>query len=76
MGRAKKGHEGPWDVISVAIDGFHQQKAEIPNSMSRYAPLEKSFKVKCIYSWYYDPSKAPNRFFGTTKNFLMIQIQQ
>ena len=46
MGRAKKGFEGPWDVISVAIDGFHQQKAEIPNSMSRYATPEKSFKVK------------------------------
>ena len=46
MGRAKKGFEGESDVISVAIDGFHQQKAEIPNSMSRYATLEKSLKVK------------------------------
>ena len=46
MGRAKKGYEGSWDVISVAIYGFHQQKAEIPNSMSRYATPEKSFKVK------------------------------
>ena len=46
MGRAKKGFEGPWHGFSVAIDGFHQQKAEIPNSMSRYATPEKSFKVK------------------------------
>ena len=75
MGCAKKGFVGPWDVISVAIDGFHQQKAEIPNSMSRYATLEKSFKVK-VHLVGTMIHGRPQSLFGTTKNFLMIHIQQ